>query len=167
MEAAWAPSGGAGGGAQPGCSGGKAVIPLNVFLDSSALAKRYVDEPGSDRLDEILAGASSLGVSVIGVPEVVSALCRRRRQRKLSPPQYLKAKRALFEDIVETSVVSITDPVIVRAVRLLERWPLRSSDSLHIACAAEWSAELFVSADKRQCTAARAYGLAVEELPGE
>ncbi|MBZ5669367.1 MAG: type II toxin-antitoxin system VapC family toxin [Acidobacteriia bacterium] len=138
---------------------------MNVFLDSSALAKRYVDEPGSDRLEQILARASSLGVSVIGVPEVVSALCRRLRERKLSQVQYSKAKRALLEDIIETSVVSITDQVIARAVVLLERWPLRSSDSLHIACAAEWSADLFVSADERQCTAARAYGLSVEGLP--
>lgn len=138
---------------------------MNVFLDSSALAKRYVDEPGSDRLEEILARASSLGVSVISVPEVVSALCRRLRETKLSQQQYSKAKRALLEDLTETSVVNITEQVIARAVVLLERWPLRSSDSLHIACAADWSADLFVSADERQCAAARAYGLSVEQLP--
>jgi predicted nucleic acid-binding protein len=165
VEPAWAASGRGGGSAQQGCSRRKAVVTLNVFLDSSALAKRYVDEPGSDRLEEILARASSLGISVIGVPEVVSALCRRRRERELSQPQYLKARRALFEDIIETSVVSVTDQVIARAVELMERWPLRSSDSLPIASAAEWSADLFVSADERQCTAARAYGLSVEEVP--
>jgi uncharacterized protein len=110
-------------------------------------------------------GHPLLAISVIGVPEVVSALCRRRREKKLSQPQYSKAKRALFEDISETRVVNVTDQVIARAVELLERWPLRSSDSLHIASAAEWSADLLVSADERQCAAARAYGLSVEEVP--
>lgn len=138
---------------------------MNIFLDSSALAKRYVQEAGSDRLEEILFSASSLGVSVICLPEVVSALCRIRRERKLSQPQYLNAKQALFEDIDDTSVVNVTDQVVVRAIELLERWPLRSSDSLHVASAAEWAADLFVSADARQCAAARAYGLQVEELP--
>jgi hypothetical protein len=138
---------------------------LNVFLDSSALAKRYVEEPGSDRLEEMLSSASSLGVSVICPSEVVSALCRRRREGKLSPQQYVKAKQALFEDIEDASVVNITDQVIARAVEILERWPVRSSDSLHIASAAEWSAELFVSAGERQCTAARRYGLRTEKLP--
>lgn len=138
---------------------------MNVFLDSSALTKRYVQERGSDRVEEILFSASSLGVSVICLSEVVSALCRRRREGKLSKQQYLKVKQALFEDIEDASVVNITDQVIARAVELLERWPLRSSDSLHIAAAAEWSAELLVSADERQCAAARAYGLQVEELP--
>jgi len=102
---------------------------------------------------------------VICLSEVVSALCRRRREKKLSPQQYLRAKQALFEDIEESSVIRVTDQVVARAVELLERWPLRSSDSLHVASAAEWSAELFVSADQRQCAAARGYGLQVEELP--
>ncbi len=138
---------------------------MNVFLDSSALTKRYVQEPGSDRVEEILFSASSLGVCVICLSEVVSALCRRRREGKLLKQQYLKVKQALFEDIEDMSVVNVTDQVIARAVALLEQWPLRSSDSLHIASAAEWSAELLVSADERQCAAAQAYGLQVEELP--
>ena len=94
----------------------------------------------------------------------MSALCRRRRERKLSHPQYLQAKRALLSDIEDTSVVGITEQVVARAVELLERWSLRSSDSLHVACAAEWSTQLFVSADEPQCAAAKAYGLRVEEL---
>jgi uncharacterized protein len=137
---------------------------LNVFFDSSALAKRYVEEAGSDRVQDILSSASSLTISVICISEIISALCRRRRERKLSQQQYLAAKKALFADLEDMSVVNLTDRVITRAVDMLEKWPLRSSDSLHIACAAEWSVELFVSADERQCAAAREYGLQVEEL---
>jgi hypothetical protein len=137
---------------------------LNVFLDSSALAKRYVQESGSDQLEEILSSASSLGVSVICLPEVVSALRRLGRERKLSPTHYLKAKRALLADIEDSGVIYVTDQVVARAIELLERWPLRSSDSLQIASAAEWAADLFVSADARQCAAARGYGLRVVQL---
>lgn len=137
---------------------------MNVFFDSSALAKRYVEEPGSERVEAILYPASALGVSVICLSEVVSALCRRRRERKLSPQQYSRAKQALFDDIEDASIIRVTDQVVARAVELLERWPMRSSDSLHVASAAEWSAELFVSADEKQCAAARGYGLQVEEL---
>jgi hypothetical protein len=102
---------------------------------------------------------------VISVSEIVSALYRRRREKKLPAQEYVKAKRAPFEDIEDSSVVHVTSQVVAHALRLLERWPLRSSDALHIASAAEWSADLFVSADERQCTAARAYGLRVERLP--
>ena len=96
---------------------------------------------------------------------MVSALCRLRRERKLLPPQYLDAKRALLADFEDASVTHVTDEVMARAVELLERWTLRSSDALQVASAAEWAAELFVSADDRQCVAARGYGLHVVQLP--
>jgi hypothetical protein len=97
--------------------------------------------------------------------EVVSALCGLRRGKKVSPRQYLNAKRALLADIEDSSVVYVTDQVVARAIDLLEGWPLRSSDSLQVASAAEWAADLFVSADAKQCAAARGYGLHVVQLP--
>jgi predicted nucleic acid-binding protein len=167
METAWFAASQTGCLTEQGGSRRKAEITLNIFFDSSALAKRYVEEKGSDRVDAILADASALGVSVICLPEIVSALCRRRRERRLSKDEYVDAKRSLFFDLEDTSVIGLTDQVIARSVELLERWPLRSADALHIACAAEWSAQLFVSVDGRQCRAARAYGLRVEELKPE
>ena len=135
---------------------------MNAFFDSSALAKRYVDEPGSDRVAEILRSASALGVSILAPAEIVSALCRRRRERVLNRTQYARAKQALFEDVADAQVVALTDPVIVRAIEVLERWPVRASDALHVACAAEWQCDLFVTSDERQMVAARGCGLAAE-----
>ena len=135
---------------------------MTVFLDSSALVKRYINEPGSARVEQILSAASSVGLSVISLSEVVSGLCRLRREGKLSPQQYAQNKRAMVEDVEDSVIIHLTDQVVARAVELLERWPLRSSDALHVACAAEWAADLFVSADERQCRAARDYGLPVE-----
>ena len=140
---------------------------MNVFFDSSALAKRYVEEKGSDRVEAILGSAAALAVSVICVPEVASALCRLRREHRLSKNQYADAKTALLLDIEDATVIGMTEQVIAQAIELLERWPLRSADALHVSCAAQWSAELFVSADDRQCKAARAYGLRVEQLAAE
>ena len=71
----------------------------------------------------------------------------------------------MLADIDDAAVLVLTEVVIGRAVAMLERFPLRSADALHIACAAEWSAELFVSADNRQCQAARSCGLRVEAIP--
>jgi predicted nucleic acid-binding protein len=142
----------------------KAGVTLNVFFDSSALAKRYIEEKGSDQVQEILYSASALAVSVICVPEIVSALCRRRRERKVSTEEYRKAKASVLSDIDDATVIGITEEVIARAVTLLERFPLRSADALHIACASEWSTDLFVSADDRQCKAARVRGLRVETI---
>ena len=137
---------------------------MNLFFDSSALAKRYIEEKGSDRVQDILSSASALAVAVICVPEIVSALSRRRHERKLSMQEYRNAKTSLLSDIDDAAVIGITEEVIAHAVALLERFPLKSADALHIACASEWSTDLFVSADDHQCEAARACGLRVEAI---
>jgi len=150
--------------AQQGDFGGKAEVTLNVFFDSSALAKRYIEEKGSDQIQAILSSASALAVSVICIPEIVSALCRRRRERKVSTQEYRNAKASILSDIDDATVIGITETVIAQAVALLEQFPLRSADALHVACASESSTDLFVSADDRQCAAARAHGLRVEAI---
>jgi predicted nucleic acid-binding protein len=134
---------------------------MRTFLDSSALAKRYIREHGSDRVKQALSRATEAAVSLIGTPEILSALCRLRRQGSISGPQYRDAKKALFRDIEDMSVCNITIPVVLRAVDLLEKHPLRTLDALHVACALEWRADLFVSSDRRQISAAAESGLRI------
>jgi predicted nucleic acid-binding protein len=113
---------------------------VKLFLDSSALAKRYIEEAGSGRVDELLAHASALGISVLALPEVTSALCRRRREKALDEKQYSAAKTALLEDVADAEIVNLTDAVVASAVRLLEESLLRAADAMHVACAHEWGA---------------------------
>jgi len=164
MEAAWFEVGSSGCIAQQGDLAGKAHLTVNVFFDSSALTKRYIEEKGSDRVQAILSSASALAVSVICVSEIVSALCRRRRERKLSTEEYQMAKASVLSDIDDAMVIGITEEVVAQTVALLEQFSLRSADALHVACASEWSTDLFVSADHRQCRAARAHGLKVQAI---
>lgn len=134
---------------------------MRTFFDSSGLAKRYIKERGSEKVEEILSRASEAAISLIGPPEIVSGLCRLRRQKAISRVQYAMVKKRLFEDIEDISICNITVPVAEKAVDLLEEHPLRTMDALHIACASVWQADLFVSADRRQVTAAAASGLRV------
>jgi len=137
---------------------------MRVFFDSSGLAKRYIRERGSDAVGDLLAEATEVAISLIVPPEIVSALSRLLRQKALSPSQYRSAKSALFADVEDMAVINITVPVIRSAVDLLERLPLRTLDALHVACALEWKAELFVSADRRQLSAAASAGLSIRRV---
>lgn len=85
--------------------------------------RRIINEKGSDRVEAILASASGLAVSVICVPEIVSALYRRRRESKLSTQQYQNAKAALLSDIDDATIIGMTEELIAQAVALLERFP--------------------------------------------
>lgn len=137
---------------------------MKTYLDSSAFAKRFVNEAGSDQVEHICAQASQLGLSVICVPEIVSALNRRKRDRSLTADQYAEAKRRLLDDIRDADIVNLAAPVIGSAMAVLESNPVRAMDALHVACALEWGARLFVSSDKNQLIAARSSGLKTHQV---
>jgi predicted nucleic acid-binding protein len=134
---------------------------MKVFFDSSAFAKRYVVEPGSDRVEKICSQSTMLGVSSICLPEIVSALCRLRRQSVITEDQYKNAKEALLRDLEDALISNITPSVIKQSIHILETSKVRSLDALHIACALEFEAETFVSSDIQQLSAAKTAGLTV------
>ena len=132
---------------------------MKIYLDSSALAKRFVNEDGSDAVEALCAQADALGLSVICVPEIVSALNRRLRERLLTPTLYRQAKQRLLDDVRDADIIQLTPAVIGSTIQVLEASPVRAMDALHIACAIEWGADVFASADPRQLIAARRAGL--------
>jgi predicted nucleic acid-binding protein len=132
---------------------------MKLVVDSSAFAKRYVFEDGSKIVDRLLRQASQLALCAILVPEIISGLNRRLREQVLSPDDYRRAKQQLMDDVHDAIILQVTPAVISRAVKLLENNVLRAMDALHIACALEWQAELFISADRRQVKAAKNAGL--------
>lgn len=69
-------------------------------------------------------------------------------------------------DIKDVVVLQLTPQVISHSVKLLEKNILRSMDALHIAYAIKWEADLFVTADKRQLSAAIQAGLKTEFIGG-
>ena len=70
---------------------------MKAYLDSSSFCKRFVEEDGSDGAETTCSQASRLGLSILCVPEIVSALSRRKRERMLTAGQYDEAKRRLDE----------------------------------------------------------------------
>ena len=118
-------------------------------------------EPGSDKVEKICSQSVMLGVSSICLPEIISALCRLRRQSVITEDQYKIAEQALWRDLEDALICNITPSVIKQSIQILELSKVRSLDSLHIACALEFEAEAFVSSDIQQLSAANRAGLKV------
>ncbi len=132
---------------------------MRTYFDSSSFAKRYIEEAGSQTIDEICRQTTELGLGIICVPEIISALNRRLREKALSRRAYQTTKRSLAHDLRDAVIVNLTSSVISSCTTVLELNQIRAMDALHIACALEWEADLFVSSDKRQIRAARKAGL--------
>ncbi len=139
---------------------------MRLVLDSSALAKRYISEPGSRAVMAACQAADEIVLSVVCVPEILSALNRLRRAGELSDTDYLRLKQDFAADIDEAVVVSLSRSVLRGTIVCLESTHLRALDAIHVASAIEAGCDLFVSADRQQCRAAAFRQLAVADLSG-
>ena len=137
---------------------------MKLFLDTSAFAKRYVAEVGSDKLLALCKQADALAVSVICLPELISTLSRLVREAKLTKAQYRKLKNLAISDLADVEVCQLDAGVLAATTSLLEAHPLRAMDALHIACALSAAPDKFISADQRQLAAARKSGLSVVDV---
>lgn len=134
---------------------------MRVFFDSSAFAKRYVDEAGTAEVLEWCDEATELALSVIAVPELVSAFRRLVREKRLTEKQYAQLKADLRADLVDALLCDTSPQVLQRAIDALEVVPLRGMDAVHVGSALVCGADVFVSADARQSAAAEHFGLRV------
>jgi hypothetical protein len=135
-----------------------------AFFDSSALVKRYVAEEGTEAVISLCDRASEIGLSGIALPEIISAFCRLRREGKISDVQYRQLKSSLLTDIEDAAVCDLAPQVLAHAMASLEANVLRGMDALHIGSALTLKADVFVSADRRQCDAAARAGLNVDRV---
>lgn len=137
---------------------------MRIFLDSSALAKRYVEEPGTEQVLRLCQRADEVILSSLCVPEIISGFNRLRREKKLSPARYRSLKHDLAADVEEATIIDLTPLVIDRTIACLERVPLRALDAVHLASAIESMCDLFLTADRKQEQAAVQCGLTVEAV---
>ena len=140
-----------------------------IYLDSSALAKLYVPEVESDRLDSFLRGRTGLQISELSVTEVLSAVARRKREGSLSAHQALEIRDAVLTDTESGSFqrLELTRAVHREAERLLlstDSLALRTLDALHVALAISGDCTHVVTYDVPMRAAAAQVGLKVLEL---
>ncbi len=135
---------------------------MRMFFDTSALVKRYIEEPESDTVARLLEGAESLIVSALFLPECVSAFRRLVREGRLSPREYEQLKGTVLADLADAIICHVVPEVVDLAVDCLERHALRTLDAMQLGCARAVGPDLFVTADRRQEVAAVADGLAVK-----
>ena len=112
-------------------------MPLH-YLDTSALVKQYLPEPGSNWVKSLLA-FEPVVVSVLAGVELASALARRVRQGDLSNDDKDLIFQTFLRDLSSYFVVGTREDVIEEATNMLLTGPatiaLRSLDSLHMATA--------------------------------
>jgi predicted nucleic acid-binding protein len=105
------------------------------YFDTSALAKRYHIEPGSDRIDRLFAEpASTFLTANITLVELTSALDRKCQEGALPQPALSRILAAVARDLREEFALIELEAIHVRrSQELILRYHLRTLDALHLA----------------------------------
>jgi predicted nucleic acid-binding protein len=136
-----------------------------VYLDASALVKRYLVELGTDDVARLIAAAEVVGTSLISRAETSAALAKAVRLGALTREGGTAAIQVFRREWPLFIRVQATEPVMARADILAWEQNLRGYDAVHLASALLWQEGLgesitLATFDRQLWDAARAQGLA-------
>ena len=131
---------------------------MSLYVDSSALLKRYVDEPDSEGCERFLGSDAVLLTAGHTVVEV-----RRNLARIVDEKDLPKQREAFMRDMESFSVIELDTVTCDAAAGIAETLGVRTLDALHLAAAQRvgGSAVSFLTYDVRQAQAARSLGFPV------
>jgi len=137
-----------------------------LYCDTSALIKRYVDEEGSARVNDLWDGSSAIATSVVAFAETLAALNRKRRENILVGKDYTRTAAQFKNDFSHCILVPVTSALNAAIETLVRAYPLRGFDAIHLASAlvirnADKSQMLFACFDRTLNSAAASEGLRI------
>lgn len=134
-----------------------------LYVDSSALAKRYEREPGGALLEKRFAQDELIYSSAIGYAEVHAALARKLWEQEWTRVEFLQARNRFEVDWLFVREIAVDADTLAPVSQLVEHLRLRGMDAIHLA-AAVWlqrktgRAAEFVTTDMRLLAAAQTFG---------
>lgn len=143
---------------------------MNLYLDSSALVKRYIRESGSDEVRRWISDADYLATSIITIAEMNAAFAQGVRMKGFSQSTAEKAVELVQMHWPGYLKIPASEKCILRAADLAWKLGLRGYDAVHVASAELWQEALnspitFVAYDKQLVRAVQSLGISVLPEP--
>jgi predicted nucleic acid-binding protein len=132
-----------------------------LFLDASALVKRYIQEKGSQDVKAWIEAADMVVTGLISRVEIAAAIARAGRMKLITADGSLVALRQFRSEWESFYRLPITENTVARGDSLAVEHDLRGFDATHLACALIWQETLgmpvtLASFDSQLIEAARA-----------
>lgn len=141
-------------------------MSVQVYFDTSALVKRYINEAGSEDVAALLKAAEYQAVSIVTEAELPAALARAVRIGAITEHDGQEALKAWEKDSEELLWIQLPQTIATRAGQLAWQDGLRGYDAMHLATALWWHANLeqdlvVATYDRELWRAAKQHGLSV------
>ena len=136
-----------------------------LYLDASALVKRYIQEKASLDVNAWIEAADMVVTGLITRVEVAAAIARVSRMKLISLDESLAALRQFRSEWESFHRLPITENTVARGDALAVEHDLRGYDATHLACALIWQDTLgmpvtLASFDSQLIEAAKAVQMA-------
>lgn len=140
-----------------------------LYLDTSALVKRYLQEDGSTETNAVIRRARETGTAVVARAEGCATFAKVVRTGAVSQAEAKSAMRGLRSDWEDLYVLLVSDALADRACQLAWSHGLRGYDAVHLAAALAWNDGLgapltFATFDRQLWHVAGEYALAPPRL---
>lgn len=134
---------------------------MKVFIDTSSLAKRYVQEPGSEELEEFFHSVvKDVYISTLAIVEFSAAMGRKIRNKEVKEKAGAYAIQEFEEDCQGWfNKIPLTNDLAESAASFAILHPMRGSDAVHLSSAVICGADLFVTSDENLIKSARKIGI--------
>jgi len=106
-----------------------------LYLETSALVKRYFREPYSDDVISRWKSAEQIVTSSVAYAETMASMYRKRREDGLSDKLIKKTTGTFQRDWESFIRVEVNDALNRYIDRAVNRYPLRGLDAVHLASA--------------------------------
>jgi len=137
-----------------------------LYLDTSALAKKYIQEQDSDRVIAWMDEADLVGTAILTRAEMAATLTRAVKASRLPQEGVDKTLDVFRTDWRHFQRVVIDELLVARADSFACMFGLRGYDSIHLASGVTWQEAIqlpvtFVTFDTELRDAARRAGLQI------
>ena len=122
---------------------------MKLFVDTSTLFKKYVDETGSGDFDKLFGVATEIIVSPVTRIEMHSAIAKYVREKWLSEQDAKKLSLEIKKDFIFYSRVFWNDNLEEKSVEIAQSLSLKTLDAVQLASGVLSKADLFVTSNKR------------------
>lgn len=140
-----------------------------VYLDSSAIVKRYINEAGTETMDLVFedakAGCIKIFFSIWNVGEVLGIFDRYKRRKLINGGEFKGVVGKFTNEFTKLAklryldVVPLYTSIIVDAIKIVLESHVYVADAIQIISSKNSNCEIFLTADWKLVKVARSIGL--------
>lgn len=148
---------------------------LKLYLDTSAILKRYIVEPGTESADVIFdkaeAGELKISVSLWNIGEALGVLDEKRRRGWLTEKEFEQTLNLFAEELVKLmrlktiEIIPVQTTILANTWNLILKYHLYEADALQISACSFNNNDALLTSDEKLTQTSRKAGIKTIQIP--